>query len=272
MPRSCSSRFDASSRSHAPQELPRPPSAHADVRASRACSPQAALAPGTGKASGTSVLSVSVGTEGAEKFVLCHLTPGTCDQWALDIGFAPEDGEVHFHLTGKTPVHLTGFCELEEEDDDDEDDDEAEGAGKAKGAAMGDDELDDIDDGEDDDEEGEEEEDDESEDEPPAKVVKGKAAAAPAKGTQVKVVAGKPTANGAKKPAPMDEEEEEDDDDDESEEEDGKRHGRKPRRLERCRATSAVGEHAGSTRREGAQSGRGGAVGGGARIEAGRMC
>ena len=60
---------------------------------------QAALAPDQ-KASGTSVLSVSVGAI-KEKFVLCHLTPGTCDQWSLDIGFAPEDGEVLFHLTGK---------------------------------------------------------------------------------------------------------------------------------------------------------------------------
>ena len=37
---------------------------------------QAALSPDA-KASGTSVLSVSVGNEGSEKFVLCHLTPGS---------------------------------------------------------------------------------------------------------------------------------------------------------------------------------------------------
>ena len=86
---------------------------------------QAALDP-AGGASGTSVLSVSVGGA-SEKYVLCHLTPGTCDQWSLDIGFAPEDGEVQFHLTGKAAVHLTGFTELEEDDDDDEDDDDMSG-------------------------------------------------------------------------------------------------------------------------------------------------
>ena len=80
---------------------------------------QAALAPDS-KASGPSVLSVTVGSID-EKFVLCHLTPGTCDQWSLDIGFAPEDGEVLFHLTGKQSIHLTGFTELEAEDDDESD-------------------------------------------------------------------------------------------------------------------------------------------------------
>ena len=69
---------------------------------------------------------MSVGPQQKEKYVLCHLTPGTCDQWALDLGFAPEDGPVTFHLTGDSAVHLTGFHELDEEDDDDDDDDDGE--------------------------------------------------------------------------------------------------------------------------------------------------
>ena len=102
---------------------------------------QAALAPSAGKASGTSVLSVSVGPNAAEKFVLCHLTPGTCDQWSLDIGFAPEDGEVTFHLTGKQAVHLTGFTEMEDDMDDMDDDDMADDDGMGPTAVGEDDEV-----------------------------------------------------------------------------------------------------------------------------------
>ncbi|KOO23592.1 hypothetical protein Ctob_002754 [Chrysochromulina tobinii] len=51
---------------------------------------QAALAP-EGKPEGTSVLSVSVGATSEDKFVLCHLTPGSCDQWALDAWSAKEE-------------------------------------------------------------------------------------------------------------------------------------------------------------------------------------
>ena len=78
---------------------------------------QAALAPDAAKLSTTepSTLSVSVGGK-KETFVLCHLTPGKCEQWAIDLGFDADD-EVFFHLTGKCPVHLTGFYEEPDEED-----------------------------------------------------------------------------------------------------------------------------------------------------------
>ena len=82
------------------------------------------------------MLSVQVGKE-ATKFVLCHLTPNKCEQWAMDLGFSADE-DVTFFLTGKTPVHLTGF--FEDEDEDDFDDDEL------------DDELDDEDEDEEDEE------------------------------------------------------------------------------------------------------------------------
>ena len=114
---------------------------------------QAALAPDAAKLSTTepSTLSVSVGGK-KETFVLCHLTPGKCEQGAIDLGFDADD-EVFFHLTGKCPVHLTGFYEEPDEEDD-----------------MEEMEMDDMEEGED--ESGEEqedeadEEDDESDDEP----------------------------------------------------------------------------------------------------------
>ena len=120
-----------------------------------AISLQAALAP-EGKPEGTSVLSVSVGATSEDKFVLCHLTPGSCDQWALDVGFAPEDGEVTFHLTGKTAVHLTGFHEMDDDDEDDDDEDMDEEAMKQLEEEEGEEE-------DDDEEEDEEEDDDEEE-------------------------------------------------------------------------------------------------------------
>jgi len=88
---------------------------------------QAALAPATGKTSSeTGVLSVSVratactrrklgsrsnhpstqpcgltvhpswpllqvGPDTNERFVLCHLTPGKVEQWAIDLGFGPDE-------------------------------------------------------------------------------------------------------------------------------------------------------------------------------------
>eukprot|EP00964_Phaeocystis_antarctica_P037638 scaffold21508_cov61-Phaeocystis_antarctica.AAC.1 len=112
---------------------------------------QAALVPeGTPNAE-ASVLSVQVGAQ-ATKFVLCHLAPGKCEQWAMDLGFSADE-EVTFFLTGKNQVHLTGF--FEDEDDEDEGDF-------------------------DDDEEGDSEEDDEEEEEeaPPARP-NGKAAKKP---------------------------------------------------------------------------------------------
>ena len=115
------------------------------------CAPaQAALVPeGTPNAE-ASVLSVQVGAQ-ATKFVLCHLAPGKCEQWAMDLGFSADE-EVTFFLTGKNQVHLTGF--FEDEDDEDEGDF-------------------------DDDEEGDsEEEDDEEEEAPPARP-NGKAAKKP---------------------------------------------------------------------------------------------
>ena len=70
-----------------------------------------------GKPNGeSSVLSVQVGAQ-ATKFVLCHLAPGKCEQWAMDLGFSADE-EVTFFLTGKNQVHLTGFFEDDEEDDD----------------------------------------------------------------------------------------------------------------------------------------------------------
>ena len=75
-----------------------------------------------------SVLSVQVGAQ-ATKFVLCHLAPGKCEQWAMDLGFSADE-EVTFFLTGKNQVHLTGFFEDDEEDDEgdfgDEDDSQDE--------------------------------------------------------------------------------------------------------------------------------------------------
>ena len=53
-----------------------------------------------------------VGSATGEKFVLCHLTPGHCEQWCIDLGFGAQE-EVHFHLSGKCPVHLTGFFEID---------------------------------------------------------------------------------------------------------------------------------------------------------------
>ena len=81
-----------------------------------------------GKPNGeSSVLSVQVGAQ-ATKFVLCHLAPGKCEQWAMDLGFSADE-EVTFFLTGKNQVHLTGFFEDDEEDDEgdfgDEDDSQA---------------------------------------------------------------------------------------------------------------------------------------------------
>ena len=81
------------------------------------------------KANGeSSVLSVQVGAQ-ATKFVLCHLAPGKCEQWAMDLGFSADE-EVTFFLTGKNQVHLTGFFEDDEEDDEgdfgDEDDSQDE--------------------------------------------------------------------------------------------------------------------------------------------------
>ena len=96
---------------------------------SRFCAPvQAALVP-EGKPNGEpSVLSVQVGAQ-ATKFVLCHLAPGKCEQWAMDLGFSADE-EVTFFLTGKNQVHLTGFFEDDEEDDEgdfgDEDDSQDE--------------------------------------------------------------------------------------------------------------------------------------------------
>ena len=129
---------------------------------------QAALA-SDAKGKEASVLSVSVGS--ADKFVLCHLSPGKVEQWTIDLGFNAED-EVSFHLSGSAPVHLTGFYEDEDDeedfddedidDDDDLDDDDDDepplaaakpppakkAAAKPKGAAMMgvDDEDDDDDD------------------------------------------------------------------------------------------------------------------------------
>ena len=179
---------------------------------------QAALSADASKASGASVLSVSVGPKQSEKFVLCHLTPGTCDQWSLDIGFAPEDGEVTFHLSGKNSVHLTGFTEL---DDDDEDDDMMDGQ-----------------------EEEEEEEDDEEDDE--EVVVKGDAkGAGAAKSSKAAVLKGTAAAAAAavakgssKKapPAPAEDDEDDDDeedDDEEDDEEEGEEEERRRRRRRR---------------------------------------
>jgi len=115
---------------------------------------QAALAPEGKSSKEASILSISVGAPTAEKFVLCHLTPGKCEQWAIDLGFGPEE-EVYFHLSGNCPVHLTGFYEMEEEDEDgfegemDDDDDDEDG--------EEDDEDEDEDDDDDDDDEAEEE-------------------------------------------------------------------------------------------------------------------
>ena len=35
--------------------------------------------------------------------LLCHLSAGKCEQWAMDLGFAADE-EVNFYLTGKTAV------------------------------------------------------------------------------------------------------------------------------------------------------------------------
>ena len=130
---------------------------------------QAALA-SDAKGKEASVLSVSVGS--ADKFVLCHLSPGKVEQWTIDLGFNAED-EVSFHLSGSAPVHLTGFYEDEDdqEDFDDEDIDD-------------DDDLDDGEDDLDDEREGREEDaEDERDDEPapqlPPLPMSGKADAAP---------------------------------------------------------------------------------------------
>ena len=86
---------------------------------------QAALAP-TGKLSAApSVLSVSVGSDTNERFVLCHLASGKCEQWAIDLGFGPDE-EVNFHLTGKCAVHLTGFYEMDDDSDDEDEMDSEE--------------------------------------------------------------------------------------------------------------------------------------------------
>ena len=62
---------------------------------------QAALVP-EGKPNGEpSVLSVQVGAQ-ATKFVLCHLAPGKCEQWAMDLGFSADE-EVTLFLT-RTPT------------------------------------------------------------------------------------------------------------------------------------------------------------------------
>ena len=89
------------------------------------CAPvQAALVP-EGKPNGEpSVLSVQVGAQ-ATKFVLCHLAPGKCEQWAIDLGFGPDE-EVNFHLTGKCAVHLTGFYEMDDDSDDEDEMDSEE--------------------------------------------------------------------------------------------------------------------------------------------------
>ena len=34
---------------------------------------------------------LQVGSDTNERFVLCHLTPGKCEQWGIDIGFGPEE-------------------------------------------------------------------------------------------------------------------------------------------------------------------------------------
>merc|ERR1719183_1721545 len=86
---------------------------------------QAALAPGDKISAEPSMLSIQVGSD-ATKFVLCHLAPGKCEQWAMDLGFAADE-EVNFFLTGKNQVHLTGFFEDDEEDEEDFDDEEGEG-------------------------------------------------------------------------------------------------------------------------------------------------
>ena len=118
------------------------------------CAPaQAALAPEGKPNAEASVLSVQVGAQ-ATKFVLCHLSPGKCEQWAMDLGFSADE-EVTFFLTGKNQVHLTGF--FEDEDDEDGGD---------------------FDDDEEDDSQLEDEDDDDDEEAPPARP-NGKAAKKP---------------------------------------------------------------------------------------------
>jgi len=153
---------------------------------------QAALAPEGKPNAEPSVLSVSVGSDGT-KFVLCHLSAGKCEQWAMDLGFAADE-EVNFFLTGKTAVHLTGFYEDEDDEDDFDDEDE-----------FGEEE------------EGEEEdEDDEDDDDEEEVVVKGAGKKAPPS----LVVKGKGLPLGKGKPAAMEEDDDDEDDDDEGEEED----------------------------------------------------
>ena len=97
------------------------------------------------------MLSVSVGPDTSERFVLCHLTPGSCEQWSIDLGFGVDE-EVHFHLSGKCPVHLTGFYELDKDDDgsDDSEEDDADFDEEMDGM-DGFDEMDDDDDDEEED-------------------------------------------------------------------------------------------------------------------------
>ena len=57
--------------------------------------------------------------------MLCHLAPGKCEQWAIDLGFGPDE-EVNFHLTGKCAVHLTGFYEMDDDSDDEDEMDSEE--------------------------------------------------------------------------------------------------------------------------------------------------
>jgi len=79
-----------------------------------------------------------------ERFVLCHLTPGKSEQWSIDLGFGPDE-EVHFHLTGKCAVHLTGFYEMDNDDDDDDDEGMEEAMARNEGEGMYDEDDDDDD-------------------------------------------------------------------------------------------------------------------------------
>eukprot|EP00962_Isochrysis_galbana_P060018 scaffold33961_cov112-Isochrysis_galbana.AAC.1 len=129
--------------------------------------------------------------------------------------------QVHFHLTGKCAVHLTGFYEMDDDDDDDDDEGMEEAMARNEGEGMydEDDDDDDEDDEGEDGEEGEEgeegddeidsdeleeddDDDDEDEDEDGPRIVELGANGQPVNG------------------AAHDEDEDDDDDDDEDDDDD----------------------------------------------------
>jgi len=78
---------------------------------------QAVLGIGDGKTSGRNILTATIGDGEAEsQVVVCSLTEGVTENFAMNLLFAP--GKLTMQVTGTMPIHIAGMLLFDEDEDD----------------------------------------------------------------------------------------------------------------------------------------------------------